>query len=83
MGFTRALTAPDTHSTRMKAMMQRSQQNAKKLAQTEEKQNAYKGPYMAGYVAERKFMQIISNQTHSASTNNGYARKPSGGFFFH
>jgi len=67
----------------MDERMARSHANAMRLTQSQLDHQNYKGPYIAGYSPERRFLSTISNQTHSASTNNGYARKQSGGFYFH
>ena len=45
--------------------------------------NVYKGPHIAGYARDKQHMPVITNGTHSAQTNNGFNRKPCGGFYFH
>ena len=70
-----------TESDPRKTAMARSFANAERLAKLET--SDYKGPYISGISPERKFMQKISNMAHSSSSNNGYARKQSGGFYFH
>ena len=43
----------------------------------------YGGPRIMGYAVDKQHMPVITNGTHSAQTNNGFARKPCGGFYFH
>ena len=45
--------------------------------------STYSGPRIAGYAVDKQHMPVITNGTHSAQTNNGFARKPCGGFYFH
>lgn len=47
---------------------------------------SYEGPFVACHFSGRgkdNFMPRIGNSSHNANTNNGYARKQSGGFFCH
>ena len=43
----------------------------------------YTGPHIAGYSIDKLTQRVMSNDAHSASTNDGFKRKDSGGFFFH
>ena len=43
----------------------------------------YKGPVVSAYLKDKNHMPICTNDAHSTTTNNGYTRKPSGGFFYH
>ena len=65
----------------------RNWRNSMALTQTMNSGWDYKGPRISGYNPERKFMQTVSNHAagsaHTSSTNNGYARKQSGGFYYH
>ena len=74
---------PKPEEPKRSAQMARSYANAEALAKKESAPQEYKGPFVGGYSAERKFLFKVSNNAHNASTNNGYARKQSGGFYFH
>ena len=46
----------------------------------------YEGPFIATHykgVGKDNFMPRIGNNSHCAGSNNGYARKPHGGFYNH
>ena len=43
----------------------------------------YSGPHIAGFAPEKQHMPVCTNIAHSMNTNNGYSRKPCGGFYFH
>jgi hypothetical protein len=44
---------------------------------------SYQGPHIAGHALDKNHMPVVTNNAHSTNTNNGFARKPSGGFYFH
>ena len=48
-----------------------------------QKMPEFKGPHVAGYAVDKQHMPVCTNDSHSANTNNGFARKPCGGFFAH
>ena len=35
------------------------------------------------YVKDQRNMRVVSNDAHIGQTNNGFARKPCGGFYYH
>ena len=45
--------------------------------------SASQGPHIAGYGIEKQHMPVVTNDAHCANTNNGYSRKPNGGFYYH
>ena len=42
----------------------------------------FNGPHIAGYGVDKQHMPVVTNDAHSANTNNGFARKPCGGFYY-
>ena len=45
--------------------------------------NPYKGPHISMYKKDKEHMFVCTNDAHCHATNNGFNRKPCGGFFFH
>ena len=43
---------------------------------------AYQGPHIIGFPVDKQHMPVITNSAHTAQTNNGFARKPCGGFYY-
>ena len=70
-----------TMSTTMNRQLQSSPKKERKSVQ--KMGSVYQGPHIAGYAVDKQHMPVITNHTHSAQTNNGFIRKPCGGFFFH
>ena len=46
-------------------------------------QKQYRQPHIAGHALAKNPMPVVTNDAHSTNTNNGFARKQSGGFYFH
>ncbi len=46
-------------------------------------QQSYQGPHIAGHALDKNHMPVVTNNAHTTNTNNGFTRKPSGGFYFH
>ena len=58
----------------------------KQIAAAKLSRLSYEGPFVACHFSGRgkdNFMPRIGNSSHNANTNNGYARKQSGGFYCH
>ena len=64
-------------------MSKNMQRTLKKEKPVVNKIPAYSGPHIAGFGVDKQHMPVVTNTTHSANTNNGYARKACGGFYFH
>ena len=55
----------------------RAQQSSVKTLPT------FKGPHIAGFAVDKQHMPVVTNDAHCTNTNNGFSRKPNGGFYFH
>ena len=72
------LSSMSTTMTRqVQSSLQKERKTVKKMGKV------YNGPHIAGFSVDKQHMPVITNGTHSAQTNNGFARKPCGGFYFH
>ena len=73
------------HLSALSSTMRRNVQTSmkKERKQINHIPKQYSGPHIAGFAMDKQHMPVITNSAHTAQTNNGYNRKPCGGFFFH
>ena len=38
---------------------------------------------MASAAKDKQMIFVVTNDAHNANTNNGFTRKPNGGFYYH
>ena len=67
-------------STTMTRQLTSSMKMERKSVQ---KMPKFTGPHVAGFAVDKQHMPVVTNDSHCANTNNGFARKPCGGFYFH
>ena len=79
--------ADDQENGRISSMSMTMTKMLRKTLKTSEKQarapKPYQGPHVAGFAVDKQVMPVVTNDAHSTNTNNGYARKGNGGFYFH
>ena len=80
-------TTKNLEEQRISSMSMTQTANLKRSLQTTTRSTAtlqpYMGPHVAGFGLDKNHMPVVTNDAHSTSTNNGFARKPCGGFYFH
>ena len=68
---------------RLSAMSMTMTSQLKRSIKSGRKSVQHMGPHMASAAKDKQMIFVVTNDAHNANTNNGFTRKPNGGFYYH